>query len=187
MESPYSCRERPVAKSQMSIISCTSPSPSVRILPISSVTRWPSSDLCPAQPLADLAHDLPALGGRYRAPLEEGLVGARDDAVVFVHGDLAHRGDARAVDGRMDLEFGPGAHPLAGEAARIHIFEPERRQQLCAVRDEVAAPGAGVVMVAGFIAVLSSLSQFADLAQRRLHLELDAHSAVFCGGFRRVA
>ena len=57
----------------------------------------------------------------------------------------------------------------------------------CTVRDEVAAAGAGVVMVAGFIAVLSSLSQFADLAQRRLHLELDAHSAVFRGGFRRVA
>ena len=86
--------------------------------------------LVPAQPLADLAHDLPTLGGRYRAPLEEGLVGALDDAVVLVHGDLAHRRDAGAVDGRMDLEFGPGAHPLAGEAARIHIFEPERRQQL---------------------------------------------------------
>ena len=35
---PYNCRERPTAKSQMSIISCTSPAPSEGILPASIVT-----------------------------------------------------------------------------------------------------------------------------------------------------
>ncbi len=43
---PYSWRDRPTAKSQMSIISCTSPSPSDRIFPVSSVTRRPRAALC---------------------------------------------------------------------------------------------------------------------------------------------
>ena len=38
---PCNCRERPTAKSQMSIISCTSPRPSETILPTSKVTRAP--------------------------------------------------------------------------------------------------------------------------------------------------
>ena len=38
-------RDWPTAKSAMSIISCTSPSPSALILPISSDTRLPRSDL----------------------------------------------------------------------------------------------------------------------------------------------
>ena len=38
-------RDCPTAKSHMSIISCTSPSPSARILPISSETRRPSASL----------------------------------------------------------------------------------------------------------------------------------------------
>ncbi|MNK95660.1 hypothetical protein D3C87_1159070 [compost metagenome] len=44
--SPCSWRESPTAKSQMSIISCTSPSPSWRILPDSSATSRPSAVLC---------------------------------------------------------------------------------------------------------------------------------------------
>ena len=43
---PYNCRDRPTAKSQMSIISCTSPRPSCTILPDSMVTRRASPDLC---------------------------------------------------------------------------------------------------------------------------------------------
>ena len=42
---PYSWRDRPTAKSQMSIISCTSPRPSEGILPASNVTRRPRSAL----------------------------------------------------------------------------------------------------------------------------------------------
>src|ERR1700722_9674814 len=38
MVKPCSCRERPTAKSHMSIISCTSPRPSCRLLPISYET-----------------------------------------------------------------------------------------------------------------------------------------------------
>ncbi len=43
---PYSCRERPTANSQMSIISWTSPSASERILPTSRLTSVPRSSLC---------------------------------------------------------------------------------------------------------------------------------------------
>ncbi|MNN37639.1 hypothetical protein D3C81_1515970 [compost metagenome] len=46
MVSPCSWRDRPTAKSQISIISCTSPSPSCRILPVSSDTSRPSAGLC---------------------------------------------------------------------------------------------------------------------------------------------
>ncbi len=45
MVSPCSWRDRPTAKSQMSIISCTSPRPSETILPASSVTSRPRSAL----------------------------------------------------------------------------------------------------------------------------------------------
>ncbi len=44
--SPWSWRLSPTAKSQMSIISCTSPSPSARIFPTSSEIRAPSASLC---------------------------------------------------------------------------------------------------------------------------------------------
>ena len=43
---PYIMRDWPTAKSAMSIISCTSPSPSALILPISRATRLPSASLC---------------------------------------------------------------------------------------------------------------------------------------------
>ncbi len=43
---PWSWRDRPTAKSHMSIISWTSPSPSERILPVSSVISKPRSALC---------------------------------------------------------------------------------------------------------------------------------------------
>ena len=46
MVRPYSWRDRPTAKSQMSIISWTSPSASERILPASMVTRSARSPLC---------------------------------------------------------------------------------------------------------------------------------------------
>ena len=42
---PYNCRERPTAKSQISIISCTSPAPSEITLPTSIDTRRPRSAL----------------------------------------------------------------------------------------------------------------------------------------------
>ena len=45
MVRPYSMRDWPTAKSAMSIISCTSPSPSALILPFSKATKLPSSSL----------------------------------------------------------------------------------------------------------------------------------------------
>ena len=45
MVRPYSWRERPTANSPMSIISCTSPSPSGFDLPISRATSEPSASL----------------------------------------------------------------------------------------------------------------------------------------------
>ena len=46
MVRPYNWRERPTAKSAMSIVSCTSPSDSETILPTSAVMIAPSAFLC---------------------------------------------------------------------------------------------------------------------------------------------
>ena len=75
---PCNWRERPTAKSQMSIISCTSPRPSETILPASMVTRRPRSDLGGAQLLADEPHELASAGCRHLPPGEEGGRGARE-------------------------------------------------------------------------------------------------------------
>src|SRR6185503_17085318 len=45
MVRPCNWRERPTAKSQISIISCTSPYPSCKLLPISYETNWPRLSL----------------------------------------------------------------------------------------------------------------------------------------------
>ena len=57
-----------MAKSQMSIISCTSPWPSARILPISSDDEIAQRLLQLAQRVAEIAHDLAALGRGHLAP-----------------------------------------------------------------------------------------------------------------------
>ena len=82
-----------------------------------------------AEAVADLADDLAALRGRDGAPIEKGLVCARDDMIVLVPGDLAHGRDAGAVDRRVDVELGAGADPLAGEAAGVEVVDAERREQ----------------------------------------------------------
>src|SRR5690242_12860916 len=43
--SPYNCLDNPTAKSQISIISCTSPQPSCKLLPISYETSLPNGSL----------------------------------------------------------------------------------------------------------------------------------------------
>src|SRR6187399_644072 len=45
IDRPYNCRDKPTAKSQISIISCTSPQPSWRLFPISYETSLPSVSL----------------------------------------------------------------------------------------------------------------------------------------------
>src|ERR1051325_340688 len=59
---PVSWRERPTAKSQISIISCTSPWPSATIFPASSVTSWPSSCLASRKALPSWRISSPRLG-----------------------------------------------------------------------------------------------------------------------------
>ena len=75
---PASWRERPAAKSQMSIISWTSPRPSERILPASMVTRRPRSVDVGAQLFAEEPDEFAAFGGGDAAPLEECDVGLGD-------------------------------------------------------------------------------------------------------------
>ena len=67
----------PTAKSATSIISCTSPSPSARILPISMLTSAPSSALCARSSLAISRTISPRCGSGQHAPRFEGLGGAR--------------------------------------------------------------------------------------------------------------
>ena len=68
----------------MSIISCTSPSASERILPTSSVTRSARSSLCSAQQLAEPLDQRAAHRRRHRPPGQERLVRDRDRSVHVV-------------------------------------------------------------------------------------------------------
>ena len=62
MVRPCNCRERPTAKSQMSIISCTSPSPSDSGLPQSRVTRRARSCFCARKALPNKRTSSPRRG-----------------------------------------------------------------------------------------------------------------------------
>ncbi len=59
---PNSCRDWPTARSQMSIISCTSPRPSERILPASTDTSAPRSSLCSRSRLPNSRTSWPRTG-----------------------------------------------------------------------------------------------------------------------------
>ena len=85
----------------MSIISWTSPSPSARILPISSETSRPSGSLCSRSSFAQLADDLAALRRRHHAPgLEAPPRAACDDLLVVLGRRLrAPRRSARRSSG----------------------------------------------------------------------------------------
>ena len=80
MVRPYSCRDRPTAKSQMSIISWTSPSASEVILPTSRLIRVAEVVLVLGEQLAEPLDQ----GAAGRAPgpcaTEEGGLGARSTA-----------------------------------------------------------------------------------------------------------
>ena len=62
MVNPYNCRDSPTAKSQMSIISCTSPSASDNGLPHSMVTRRARSSLCTRKALPNCLTSSPRRG-----------------------------------------------------------------------------------------------------------------------------
>ena len=106
---PYSWRDRPTAKSQMSIISCTSPRPSWPILPASSVTSAPSASFSLAQLVAQQAHQLAAPRRRHVAPDLERLHRPRDRGLrVGLAGRVEVR-DHLARDGRAHLEVAAAA------------------------------------------------------------------------------
>ena len=115
----------------MSIISCTSPSPSERILPISRVTSRPELVLVTAELLAELADDLAAAGRRPGAPLAEGLDGDGGDPLVVL--DRGH------ADGREHLAGGGverldplavGRDPGAVEGAGVLGLDPQGFEEL---------------------------------------------------------
>ena len=73
MVRPASWRERPAAKMQMSIISCTSPRPSERILPDSMVTRRPKDSRLARSSSPSRRTSSPRLGAGTRRHLRKAL------------------------------------------------------------------------------------------------------------------
>ena len=102
---PNSCRDSPTARSQMSIISCTSPRPSCAILPVSSVTSAPSASFSRAQLLAEQPHELAAAGRGDVAPGLERGGGALDGGVRAGGVRAAQVGEQLAGDRRAHLEI----------------------------------------------------------------------------------
>ena len=110
----------------MSIISCTSPRPSARILPISSVTSAPSSSLCSRSSLADLAHDLAALRRRPVRHSRKASAGRGHPLVVLGAGH-AHARDRLAGGGVDRLQpLAVGRDPLAVKGAGTLGLDAER-------------------------------------------------------------
>ncbi len=109
---PYSWRDSPTAKSQMSIISWTSPRPSERILPASRLTSAPRSSLCSREQLAEPA-DQRAADRRRPVRHVRNASPARVDGVVDVGGVLPADGRERlAVDRR-------GHRPVARDRVEV--------------------------------------------------------------------
>ena len=134
---PCSWRDRPTAKSQMSIISWTSPRPSERILPASIDTSSPRSSLCSRSSSPRRRTRLPRTGagvarhvgerlgrpldggvdvGRRRrpAPSEPPVIGVRPVELAGRRGGAARgedRGDPRGEVGRSSAACSSAAPP----------------------------------------------------------------------------
>jgi hypothetical protein len=120
-------RDSPTAKSQMSIISCTSPCPSARILPISSVTRAPSSFFFSRSALPSWRTTSPRCGAGQHAPLQEGLVGARSTIWSYSPSvTCVTEAIFSAVDRGETTSSVARADPFAAETAGVRILDPER-------------------------------------------------------------
>ena len=104
MARPYNWRDRPTAKSQMSIISCTSPRPSETILPTSSVTSAPKASFAARNSSPSRRTSSPRRGAGNLAPGEEGAVGALDDRRHVGCRRLPDPRDLGPVDRRADRE-----------------------------------------------------------------------------------
>ena len=110
---PKSWRDRPTARSQMSIISWTSPRPSLRIFPASRLTRRPKRLLVPPQRLAVAAHELTALRRRHDPPA---LEGSQREADRLLEGQ-----GIVVEDGADDAPVDRGPHVLAAGVGQVRV------------------------------------------------------------------
>lgn len=101
MVRPYSWRDRPTAKSQMSIISCTSPG---LLGDLAGFDRYQLAEvgLVLTQHFAEQAHQLATARGRHAAPGFEGALGLIDAGDGLGLAEQFHRGDLAAVDRRVN-------------------------------------------------------------------------------------
>ena len=101
---PYSCRDRPTANWQMSIISCTSPRASEVILPASIVTSVARSALCSTSSSPRRATRAPRDGRRGGAPRRKRLRGFGYRGVGLFGRGLGDGEQHLAGDGRAGLQ-----------------------------------------------------------------------------------
>ncbi len=126
MVSPYNCRDRPTAKSQMSIISCTSPRPSCVILPVSSVTSAPRSALCARSSSPSSRTSSPRRGA--------GTVRQRWNAVCAC---VTMRSASAAVSTGRRASTAPsmGEHAASGPSPPIRVSRCRRCSRVSGERD----------------------------------------------------
>src|ERR1700693_2087213 len=132
MVRPYSMRDCPTAKSAISIISWTSPSPSALILPFSIDTRLPSASLYlrSSSPMSRTAS--PRFRPRPVAPAGASanrrahhMLVVRERRTAYLRQPL---GRSR-VDGFDDRARGlPAPAVAAGPGPRVDVAKPERLQ-----------------------------------------------------------
>ena len=111
---PYSCRDRPTANSQMSIISCTSPRASEVILPASMVTSAAEVGLVRGQQLAEPGHQGAAHRGRGGAPGRERLRRFGNGGLGVGRTGLVHLNNTSPVIGVL------AGRPVPGGCPQVH-------------------------------------------------------------------
>ncbi len=118
MVRPYSCRDRPTAKSQTSIISCTSPAASERILPASMETRSARSCLCARSSSPRRRTSCPRTGaGVSRHTRRKASSAAVTACSVVLAVPKSSRNSSSPV---MGVRAEPGAPPSSGRRAAPH-------------------------------------------------------------------
>ena len=128
---PCSWRDRPTAKSQMSIISWTSPRPSERILPASIDTSAPRSSLCSRSSSPRRRTTLPRTG-----------------AGVVRHVAKASRRPLTAVSTSPGAPAGPSEPPVMGvRAASVAVARRRRRTRRGSSRRGRRAPASTAARV----------------------------------------
>src|SRR4051812_19265537 len=140
---PYSCRDRPTAKSQMSIISCTSPRASEVILPTSRLIRVARSRLCSVNSSPSRLTTAPRPGaGTVRHDLNACCARSTAESTAAAS---THSRECRCSPLMGDV--------VAVEAARVPSTTPQRPAVVRARAWSSSALG----MVAGVVAMSVSL------------------------------